>query len=187
MMQLAKALDKSNKFFIWAIRPPFGFDINAESKVEEWLPENFKKNTEEENRMLSHESVGGFMSHCGWKSILESLSCGVPLLGWPMAAEQFYNAKMMVEIVKVCVEVARGTNFEVMSDDLRVKIEEVMSEDGKGKEMRKKAFEIKKMIEDATRNDEHGSKGSSLKAMEDFLQAPLLMKKINNLHKLQTN
>ncbi|XP_071734828.1 UDP-glycosyltransferase 92A1-like [Rutidosis leptorrhynchoides] len=199
MMQLAKALDKSNKFFIWVIRPPLGFDINAEFKVEEWLPENFKKKTEEENRglivekwapqmeILSHESVGGFMTHCGWNSILESLSCGVPLLGWPMAAEQFYNAKMEVEILKVCVEVARGTNFEVMSDDLREKIEEVMSEDGKGKEMRKKAFEIKKVIEDATRNDEHGFKGSSLKAMEDFLQAPLLMKKKNNINKLQNN
>nr|XP_043634297.1 UDP-glycosyltransferase 92A1 [Erigeron canadensis] len=188
MMQLAIALDKSNKSFIWVVRPPLGFDMNTEFKAEEWLPENFKKKAEEENRglvvekwapqleILSHKSVGGFMTHCGWNSVLEALSRGVPLLGWPMAAEQFYNAKMMVEIAGVCVEVARGVSFEVMSEDLRVKIEEVMSEDGKGKEMRKKAFDIKTMIEEATR-DEDGFKGSSVKAMQDFLQAPLLIKK----------
>lgn len=186
MMQLAKALDKSKKNFIWVVRPPLGFDINTEFRTEEWLPENFKKQTEEEHRglivhkwapqveILSHQSVGAFMSHCGWNSVLESLSRGVPLLGWPMAAEQFYNSKMMVEIAEVCVEIARGIDFEVRSEDLRVKIEEVMSENGKGKEMRKKALEIKKTIEEATRN-EQGFKGSSVKAMEDFLQAPLLM------------
>ncbi|PWA88255.1 UDP-Glycosyltransferase superfamily protein [Artemisia annua] len=131
MMQLAIALDKSNVNFIWVVRPPIGFDINAEFKTEEWLPENFKKRTEDENRglivekwapqvdILSHKSVGAFMSHCGWNSVLESLGCGVPLLGWPMAAEQFYNAKMMVEFVGVCVEVARGTSVEAMEDFLK--------------------------------------------------------------------
>ncbi|KAK9078554.1 hypothetical protein SSX86_002611 [Deinandra increscens subsp. villosa] len=191
MMQLAKALYKSKKSFIWVVRPPLGFDINAEFRAEEWLPEKFKTQIEDENRgvvfekwapqkeILSHKSVGGFMSHCGWNSVLEALSRGVPLLGWPMAAEQFYNAKMMVEIAGVCVEVARGTSFEVRSEDLREKIEEVMSEEGKGKEMRKKAVEIKMMIEEATR-DEEGFRGSSVEAMDDFLQAPLLMMKKKN-------
>ncbi|KVI09446.1 UDP-glycosyltransferase 92A1-like [Cynara cardunculus var. scolymus] len=189
MMQLAKALDKSKKSFIWVVRPPLEFNINADFRAEEWLPENFKNQMENENRgviiekwaaqveILSHKSVGGFMSHCGWNSVMESLSRGVPILGWPLAAEQFYNAKMMVEIAEVCVEVARGTDFEVRSEDLREKIEEVMSETGNGKEMRKKAFEIKKIIEEAT-SDEEGFKGSSVAAMEDFLQAPLLIKNL---------
>ncbi|GKD50441.1 UDP-glycosyltransferase 92A1-like protein [Tanacetum coccineum] len=186
IMQLAIALDKTNVPFIWAIRPPIGFDINVEFKTKEWLPPNFKIKIEEENKgliiekwapqveILSHKSVGGFMSHCGWNSILESLSCGVPLLGWPIAAEQFYNAKMMVEIGGVCYEVARGVNIEVLNEDLRVKIEDVMSENGKGKAMRIKAMEVKKMIEEAVRDDGDDSKGSSIEAMEDFLRAPLL-------------
>ncbi|KAI3705437.1 hypothetical protein L1987_75674 [Smallanthus sonchifolius] len=191
MMQLAKALDICNKSFIWVVRPPLGFDINSKFRAEEWLPENFKSQSENENRgmilekwapqmeILSHESVGGFMTHCGWNSVLESLSCGVPLLGWPMAAEQFYNAKMMVEIVRVCVEVARGVSFDVRSEDLREKIEEVMSEDGKGKEMRERAFEIKMMIEEARRDGE-GFRGSSVEAMDEFLQAPLMRKENRN-------
>ncbi|KAK1421601.1 hypothetical protein QVD17_24070 [Tagetes erecta] len=190
MMELAKALDKSKRSFIWVMRPPLGFDVNAEFKPEEWVPEKFTEQMEDENRgliiekwaaqmeILSHKAVGGFMTHCGWNSVLEALSCGVVMLGWPMAAEQFYNAKMMVEIVGVCVEVARGTSFEVWSEDLREKIEEVMSEDGdKGKEMRKKVGEIKRMIQEATRDD--GScRGSSVEAMEEFLQAPLMMMKM---------
>ncbi|XP_024991984.1 UDP-glycosyltransferase 92A1 [Cynara cardunculus var. scolymus] len=190
MIQLAKALDKSKKSFIWVIRPPLGFDLSRKFRAEEWLPENFKKQMEKEKRgvivekwvaqveILSHKSVGAFLGHCGWNSVLESLSCGLPLLGWPLAAEQFYNSKMLVEVAEVCVEVARGNDFEVRSEDLREKIEEVMSETGKGKEMRKKAFEIKKIIEAATR-DEEGFKGSSVAAMEDLLQAPLLIKNPN--------
>ncbi|KAD5961680.1 hypothetical protein E3N88_13153 [Mikania micrantha] len=198
MMQLAKALDKSNKSFIWVVRPPLGFDTNAEFRADEWLPENFISKIKNENRglivekwapqmeILSHESVGGFMTHCGWNSVLESLSHGVPMLGWPMAAEQFYNAKMMEEIVEVCVEVARGTNFDVRFEDLKEKIEEVMSEDGRGKKMRKKAFEIKMMIQEATR-DEAGFRGSSVEAMEEFLQAPLLKKKMNTMMGLDSS
>nr|GFD25065.1 UDP-glycosyltransferase 92A1 [Tanacetum cinerariifolium] len=62
---------------------------------------------------------------------------------------------------------------EVVSEDLRVKIEDVMSENGKGKMMRMKASVVKKMIEEAIRDDD-GFKGTSVEAMEDFLKAPVL-------------
>ncbi|CAI0438672.1 unnamed protein product [Linum tenue] len=47
--------------------------------------------------MLGHRAVGGFLSHCGWNSVLESVSAGVPILAWPMMAEQPFNAKLIVE------------------------------------------------------------------------------------------
>nr|Q6WFW1.1 RecName: Full=Crocetin glucosyltransferase 3 [Crocus sativus]AAQ56280.1 glucosyltransferase-like protein [Crocus sativus] len=47
--------------------------------------------------ILEHESTGAFVSHCGWNSTLESLSRGVCMIGWPLAAEQFYNSKMVEE------------------------------------------------------------------------------------------
>ncbi|GAB2246490.1 hypothetical protein Droror1_Dr00001983 [Drosera rotundifolia] len=46
--------------------------------------------------ILNHESVTGFLSHRGWNSVLESVCAGVPILGWPMMAEQHLNAKMVV-------------------------------------------------------------------------------------------
>ncbi|KAL8095326.1 UDP-glycosyltransferase 92A1-like [Apium graveolens] len=187
MMQLAKALEKSGNNFIWVVRPPLGFDINAEFEAEEWLPEGFAKRAEEQNRgliitkwapqveILLHKSVAAFLSHCGWNSVLESLSCGVPVIGWPLHAEQFYNAKFLEEEVGVCVEVARGTHFEVRYEDIVHKIEMVMRVDGQGKQMREKACEVKSMIEDAIR-DEEEYKGSSVKSMEEFLNAALLTK-----------
>ncbi|XAR60408.1 hypothetical protein NMG60_11033771 [Bertholletia excelsa] len=189
MMQLAKALDQITTNFIWVVRPPLGFDLSAKFRPEEWLPEGFtRRNMEEQGRgliveqwapqveILSHDSVGAFMTHCGWNSVLEALGRAVPLIGWPMAAEQFFNAKFLAEEAGVCVEVARGTSFEVRHQDIREKIELVMAgESETGMEMRRKAREIKEMIRDAVKGEE-GFKGSSVKAMDGFLGAALLTK-----------
>ncbi|KAL0459270.1 UNVERIFIED_CONTAM: UDP-glycosyltransferase 92A1 [Sesamum latifolium] len=182
MMNLAKALDASSRNFIWVVRPPLETDINAEFAAEKWLPEGFPQRVHDQERgliisrwapqveILAHKSVAAFMSHCGWNSVLESLKNGVPLIGWAVAAEQFYNAKLLVEEVGVCVEVARGTNVEVREEDIREKIEMVMGENEEGKRMRRRAGEVKEMIEEAMR-DEGDSKGSSVKAMHEFFAA----------------
>ncbi|XP_031112937.1 UDP-glycosyltransferase 92A1 [Ipomoea triloba] len=187
MMQLAKALDSTDRNFIWVIRPPLGFDPAADFSPEEWLPEGFIErvkvnetglivlNWAPQVEILAHSSIAAFLSHCGWNSVLESLCNGVALIGWPMAAEQFFNAKLLGEEVGVCVEVARGTNFEVRWSDIVEKIEMVMGENEKGKEIRRKAMEVKEIIRNAGR-DEEGYKGSSVIAMEEFLKAAEMMK-----------
>ncbi|KAL0287327.1 UNVERIFIED_CONTAM: UDP-glycosyltransferase 92A1 [Sesamum angustifolium] len=96
----------------------------------------------------------------------------VPLIGWPMHADQFYNAKWLVEEVGVCVEVARGSNFEIKEEDIMEKIELVMGENEKGKEIRRKACEVKEIMRDAIWDD-GDYKGSSVKAMEGFFIAAL--------------
>ena len=70
--------------------------------------------------ILSYFVVSVFLSHCGWNSMLESLNQGVSILGWPMAAEQFYNCKLLEEEVGVCVEVVRGKIFETKCEDIVV-------------------------------------------------------------------
>ncbi|KAK3020436.1 hypothetical protein RJ639_047560 [Escallonia herrerae] len=59
--------------------------------------------------------------------------------------------------------------------DIEEKIRLVMGEGDRGKEIRRRACEVKDMIKDAVRVKE-GFKGSSVKAMEDFLSAALLVK-----------
>ncbi|EXB48395.1 UDP-glycosyltransferase 92A1 [Morus notabilis] len=193
MIELATALDKSKKNFIWVVRPPMGFDINSEFKAEEWLPEGFEeriqgrgllvRNWAPQVEILSHKATSAFLSHCGWNSALEALSNGVPMLAWPMAAEQFFNAVLLEREVGVCVEVARGKNCEVRHQDLVAKIELVMSTE-KGSEMRRKACELREMIENAVKDhddDRDGCfyKGSSPKALDDFFSAAMNMTKSN--------
>ncbi|KAF3452575.1 hypothetical protein FNV43_RR03008 [Rhamnella rubrinervis] len=185
MIELAIALEASCKNFVWVVNPPAEFDTNSEFRAKEWLPHGFEERIKESNRgllahkwapqldILSHEAVSVFLSHCGWNSVMEALGHGVPILGWPLAAEQFYNAKLLEEEVGVCVEVARGKSI-VRHEDLAAKIELVMNGTEKGTEMTRKACEVREMIKNAMK-DEDGLKGSSVKAMHEFLSAATLM------------
>ncbi|CAK8536023.1 unnamed protein product [Lathyrus sativus] len=185
MMQLGIALEKSGKNFIWVVRPPIELDINSEFKPQEWLPSGFMERILETKKgiivnnwapqveILSHGSVSAFLSHCGWNSVLESLSHGVPILGWPMAAEQFFNCKLLEEEIGVCVEVARGKSCEVKNEDIVEKIELVMSESSEnGLKIRENAFKIREMMKNAVRDENgDGFKGSSVRGIEEFLAA----------------
>ncbi|THG11254.1 UDP-glycosyltransferase 92A1-like [Camellia sinensis] len=184
MMELAKGLEDSGKPFIWVVRPPIGFDLKGEFKAE-WLPDGFEERMVERKQgmlvrswapqleILCHKSTGAFLSHCGWNSVMESLSQGVPIIGWPLAAEQAYNAKMMVEEMGVCVEITRrGIETSVGREEVKSVIDLVMEENGKkGKEMKKNAVKIGELIKAALREDEKGHKGSSLQAIDDFISA----------------
>jgi hypothetical protein len=184
MMALAAALESTGRPFVWAVRPPDGHDISGEFRAAEWLPEGFEERARASNRgilvrgwapqvrILAHASTGAFLSHCGWNSVLESMAHGVPIIGWPLGAEQFYNAKMLDEVWGVCVEVARG-NMEdgspVEKEALANVMEMVMgrrSQTTKAAEMRRQAAKVREMME-ASRKEEGGS---SRKALEEFLR-----------------
>ena len=179
MMELAMGLEDSGKPFIWVIRPPVGFDIKGEFRAE-WLPEKFEQRMADRNQglivhnwapqleILSHKSTGAFLSHCGWNSVMESFCVGVPIIAWPLAAEQCYNSKMLVEDMGVAVELTRGLQGAVVRKEVKRVIELVMDSKGKAEEMKKKAAEIGEKIRDAMREE-----GSSLKAMDDFVSTML--------------
>lgn len=181
MMELAAGLEESGRRFVWVIRPPFGFDVDREFRSE-WLPDGFEERVvgslkrgllvhkwAPQRDILSHKSTGAFLSHCGWNSVMESLSLGVPMLGWPLAAEQAYNSKMLQEDTGVAVELTRGLEGKITKERVKEVVDMVLDRQGKGGEMKKKATEVSEKIRLAT-TEEDGRKGSSLKAMDDFLQ-----------------
>ncbi|GMH12092.1 hypothetical protein Nepgr_013933 [Nepenthes gracilis] len=183
MMELAIGLEESGKPFIWVIRPPFGFDLEGEFR-EEWLPIGFESRLSETEKgmvvkkwapqmeILSHRSTGAFLSHCGWNSVLESLSQGVPIVGWPLASEQAYNSKMLAEEMGVSVELTRGLEGNVTKENVKKIVELVLNREGKGGDMKKKAVEVGKHLRAAMKEDEF-EKGSSLRAMDDFVDTIL--------------
>lgn len=184
MMALAIGLEASAKSFIWVIRPPIGFDLRGEFRSE-WLPEGFEERIKEikqgllvrnwapQLEILSHKSTGAFLSHCGWNSVIESLSQGVPVIGWPMAAEQAYNSKMLVEEMGVAVELTRGVQSTIVGQEVKNVIEMVMDKAGKGQEMKEKAEKIGRQIRGSMIEDGE-DRGSSLKGLDDFVRSILL-------------
>ncbi|CAI0438677.1 unnamed protein product [Linum tenue] len=94
--ELAHGLEMSGVPFVWVVRSgswsvPEGLEGRIEGRgliLRKWVDQRY---------MLGHRAVGGFLSHCGWNSVLESVSAGVPILAWPMMAEQPFNAKLIVE------------------------------------------------------------------------------------------
>jgi hypothetical protein len=178
MAELALGLEASGRPFLWVLRPPLGVDATDGFKPE-WLPAGFEERTAQTKRgflvrgwapqvgILAHPSAGAFLSHCGWNSILESLRHGVPLIGWPLGAEQFFNAMLVVEW-GVCVEVARG-NME-RSAVARGKVAEtvgtVMGETAKDNAMRRNAAVIARAMAAAW----EGRRGSSAASLEGFLR-----------------
>ena len=94
--------------------------------------------------ILKHSSVGGFVSHCGWNSVLECVSCGVPIVGWPLFADQRMNAAMLAEEagIAVRVEVSLSTNM-VEREEIAKAIRKIMDKDDiEGCAMRKRVNEL---------------------------------------------
>ncbi|KAK1412872.1 hypothetical protein QVD17_34452 [Tagetes erecta] len=176
MMELANGLEESKKPFIWVIRPPIGFDPKGDFQPE-WLPSGFVDRVSKQGlvvtgwapqlEILCHQSTGAFLSHCGWNSVLESLSQGVPIIGWPLGGEQGYNAKMLAEELGVSVVLARWSDTRIGKEEVSRVINMVLdkTEGGKGDVLRKKASEVEELMRKAIEIN----KGSYYDAMNNFL------------------
>ncbi|KAH9316505.1 hypothetical protein KI387_025132 [Taxus chinensis] len=96
--------------------------------------------------ILSHPSTGGFLSHCGWNSTLESVINGVPMLAWPFQHDQPFVKKLLVEELGVAEEVKRETVgngvFAVKSAEVE-RVVKLIIEGEKGRDMRKRTRELK--------------------------------------------
>lgn len=169
--EIATGLEESKVNFLWVLRKigsaelmneiPEGFEERVKDRgmvVRDWV---------EQREILKHESVEGFLSHCGWNSVTESICAGVPILAWPSMADQPLNAKMVVEEIKVGLrlETCDGSlKGFVKREGLKKMVKELM-EGEKGKEARKKAKEVAEMAKKAV--EETGSSGHELDSLID--------------------
>ncbi|EXB75921.1 UDP-glycosyltransferase 73C3 [Morus notabilis] len=181
LKELGLGLEASNRPFIWVIRGG-----EKSEGLEKWISEEgFEERTmgrglvirgwAPQLLILSHPAIGGFLTHCGWNSTLEGAGAGVPLVTCPLFAEQFFNEKLVVEVmaigVSVGVEAAVTWGLEeeaglvMKSEDVKKAIDKVMDKGDEAEARRKKAREIGEM---AKRAIEEG--GSSYLNMELLIQ-----------------
>ncbi|XP_021658033.2 UDP-glycosyltransferase 74G1 [Hevea brasiliensis] len=164
MEELAAGLKGTKRYFLWVVRAA------EQSK----LPGNFIEETSEKGlvvawspqlEVLSHEAIGCFLTHCGFNSVLEALSLGVPLVAMPHWSDQPTNAKYVEDVWKIGIRARPDEKGIVRREVVDLCIWEVM-EGEKGKEIKDNARKWKKLSKEAI--DEGGTSDRNI---DEFVAA----------------
>lgn len=166
LIEFAMGIANCKQPFLWIIRPDL---VKGEELI---LPVEFVKETKErcflsswcsQEDVLNHRSIGGFLTHCGWNSTIESLCAGVPMLCWPYFADQHTNSKY------ICTEWRIGLEIDgnVARDEVEALTRELMIGE-KGKELKRNVMQWKKQLDEAT--DQHGSSTKNLNKLFDLIK-----------------
>ncbi|CAI0546439.1 unnamed protein product [Linum tenue] len=191
LREIAIGLERSGQRFLWVVRdPPSGEDTRGNADVllkdpelslEGLLPDGFLERTEGRGyvvkswapqvEVLGHESVGGFVTHCGWNSVLEAIRAGVPMVAWPLYAEQNFNRVLLVEEIRIAlpmVERNDGSGF-VEAAEVERCVKELMEIEGSGELVRRSMVEMKNAAEDALRNDSGSSRVGLVRLVDSLM------------------
>ncbi|MCL7030308.1 hypothetical protein MKW94_001509 [Papaver nudicaule] len=154
LLEIALALEEQNFAFVWVIRTtknsvessflPECFEEKMKGKgliIKEWAPQVL---------ILEHPSIGGFMTHCGWNSTLEGVCAGVPMITWPLFAEQLHNENLVTQVLKTGIRVGtqkwnlwfETEDVSAKKDEIEKAINQLMGDGEEAKEMRSKAKEL---------------------------------------------
>ncbi|KAH7841192.1 hypothetical protein Vadar_026852 [Vaccinium darrowii] len=150
MEEIALGLELSGVNFLWVLRFPMG----ENTSLEKALPKGFLERVGDRGmvvqgwasqvKILQHPSIGGFVSHCGWSSVMEGMRFGKPFIAIPMHLDQPINARL-VEEVGVGMEVVKDKNRKLDRKRVAEVIKKVVVEsDGEG--VRKKARELSEVL-----------------------------------------
>ncbi|XP_047306281.1 UDP-glucosyltransferase 29-like [Impatiens glandulifera] len=158
--EVAKGLELSMVNFIWVLR--FSFEEEEKISIEEALPNGFLERVGDRGlvvekwapqaRILMHPNVGGFVSHCGWGSIMEAMTFGIPIVAIPMNLDQPVNARL-VEEIGVGLEINRDENGGLSGEEIAEFIREVIVGDEDEKKIRDNTREMKHKIKSKGEED----------------------------------
>ncbi|CAN6450863.1 unnamed protein product [Victoria cruziana] len=177
LLEIEMGLKSSGVFFIWVVKG--GADDDKFHGHGSWSEAGEKglmiRGWAPQYLILSHPSVGAFLTHCGWNSTLEAISFGVPLLTWPLFAEQHLTEKMVIQILGIGVKVGNAVISMALGEENQVElvkreciekaIGRVMGNGQEGTEMRDRA---RKLGESARKAQEEG--GSSYLNLNFFVE-----------------
>ncbi|XP_057779188.1 UDP-glycosyltransferase 86A1-like isoform X2 [Salvia miltiorrhiza] len=163
--EIANGLLLSGVHFVWVIRNgadvlPDGFEnemCKDQGLIVSWC---------NQNAVLSNPAIGGFLTHCGWNSILETIWCGVPVICYPFFADQPTNRKLVVDDWKVGINLCDGISVD--RKEVAAKIKQLMSAEasnGLRDEMKKMSAVMHSAL------DEDGSTHTSFHQFLDHLWA----------------
>lgn len=160
LFAIAEALEERHTPFLWSLKDhsrvhlPEGFlDRTSElGKIVPWAPQV---------NILAHSSVGVFITHCGWNSVLEGVISGVPMIGRPFFGDQKVNARVITNVLEIGSVIDGG---EFTKNGLRESLEVILTGEV-GRSMRERAEELKRAAQEAVKED-----GSSAKNLRILLE-----------------
>ncbi|KAL1161177.1 hypothetical protein V6Z11_A07G116500 [Gossypium hirsutum] len=167
--EMAWGLANSKQPFLWVIRPGSVDDQEWKKLLTEGFVEAVGENGcivkwAPQTEVLAHGAVGGFWTHCGWNSTLESISEGVPMICKPCFGDQRVNARHASQVWRI------GIQLENMCE--RGEVERAIKRlmvDKEGKEMRQRAKNLKERIQLDIR--EGGSSYNSLNELIELIMS----------------
>ena len=196
-IELAWGLELSQQKFIWVVRPPATKGADAafftvgggENDVSEYLPEGFLSRTHKlgivvpmwapQVDILSHDSVGGFLSHCGWNSTIESITSAVPMIAWPLYAEQRMNATLLNEEFGVAVRSKVLPTKEVVGrEEIETVVRKIMEDNQEGNVIRARVKQLKRDAEKAL--SEGGSSNNQLSQVAEHREIHMQRMKVKD-------
>jgi len=158
LWEIATGLENSGQRFLWVVRNPPSHNLKVAIKeqgdpdLDSLLPEGFLERTKERGyvvkswapqvAIVNHSSVGGFVTHCGWNSTLEAVYAGLPMVAWPLYAEQRLNRVVLVEEMKLALSMNESEDGFVSADEVEKKVRGLM-ESKEGKMIRERALAMK--------------------------------------------
>ncbi|KAK9082783.1 hypothetical protein Scep_029254 [Stephania cephalantha] len=145
--------NNNNKYyFLWVVRTQ-----SEQNK----LPKDFQREMSQNGnlfikwspqlKVLAHEALGCFLTHCGWNSTLEALCIGVPMVGVPQWTDQPMDAKLVEDYWRVGLR-ARVDHHDEMRISRREEIERCVREvvEGeRGREMKREALKWRSLAKEA--------------------------------------
>lgn len=166
LMEFAYGLKLSNVSFVWVLRPRTVLDEHGEL-----LPEGFDEEFNgrgvvlpwtDQIAILSHRAIAGFLTHCGWNSVLESVWNQIPMLCFPVFGDQPTNRKLIVDEWRIGTNLCDGTSMK--RKDIASKIQSFMSQKSRV-EFCKNIQELRKLLENTL-----DIEGSSVKNTDVFIK-----------------
>lgn len=157
IQELAMGLENSKQKFLWVLRDADKGNVFDGETRKARLPEGYQERTEgtgivvtdwaPQLEILGHTSIGGFMSHCGWNSCMESITMGVPILAWPMHSEQPWNAALVTDILEVGIQVTEQAHQMELVNSLTIeKVVNRLMVSKEGEEIRSRAEKLGRQV-----------------------------------------
>ncbi|EYU37237.1 hypothetical protein MIMGU_mgv1a026906mg, partial [Erythranthe guttata] len=173
--ELAYGLEQSKVKFLWVLRDADKRDIFDGQVRRAELPDGFEERVEgvgmvvrewaPQPQILAHPSTGGFVSHCGWNSCIESITMGVPIAAWPMHSDQPNNSVLITEILKMGLLVRDWKQrTELVKASIIKNILKILMASKEGDELRKRAEELAATVYQATQQG-----GASKLELDSFI------------------